>query len=470
MKYLFLFPFVLFASLTLDEKIGLLFMAPASCSRQDEHFDDWRQLLEKYSVGGAIVYKSNAKDVVAFLGRLQEVSKRPLLVSMDAEWGLGMRLFDQVSFPRNMTLGAIGDPGLLTEMARMIGQQLRAIGVDLNLAPVADVNNNPENPVINMRSFGEDPEKVATFVAAYAKGLREAGCLSCAKHFPGHGDTKVDSHYDLPVIDVDLERLERVEFVPFRNAGVDAVMLAHLYVPAIDPVYPTSLSRRCVDLLRKDFKGLVISDALNMQAVADRYSPEEVAVLARRAGCDILLYGFYIDSVVDEILRDTIPRAFEALKKAYLAGELDLGELDASVERILQAKKVFDPPALKKRLYQEAVTLVGEARFPVPEDTAYVSFGDGDVLGEHFSGGENAPCVVVAIHQAEKVEEAMALIESLGERAIVCFFATPYALRDWKCPTLLAYENDVDAQLAVLSILKGEREARGKLPIKKGGL
>lgn len=442
-------------------------MAPASSSREDHHFSDWLVLLDQYSIGGVIVEKSNTKDVVDFLDRLQQKAKRPLLVSMDAEWGLGMRLSDGLSFPRNMTLGAMQDERLIAEMGKAIGSQLRQIGVDLNLAPVADVNNNPENPVIHMRSFGDDPQKVAACVTAYAEGLREAGCLSCAKHFPGHGDTKVDSHYDLPLIEASRQRLEELELIPFKNGSFDAVMLAHLYVPAIDPVYPTSLSPLTVEILRNEcsFNGLVISDALNMKAVADRYSPEEIAILARKAGCDILLYGAHRNHDVDTILQDTIPRAFRALKQAYLQGELDLRQLDQSVERILKAKKMdrpvesqIDPLALKKKLYQEAVTLIGERKFPIPEDTAYLSFGDRDILKPFFQEVENPSCVVVAIHQKEYVEEASRWIESLGEKAVVAFFTTPYALKDWPCPILLAYENDPDAQMAALSVLRGEKE------------
>lgn len=493
---LFLFPFSLLADLsemTLDEKIGQLFMGPISSLRDEEHFNDWVRLLEKYHVGNAIVEKSHPIPTIQFLNRLQNRSNIPLLVSIDAEWGLGMRLADTISFPQNMTLGATENLDLIYQLGKEIGRQARLIGVHLNLAPVADVNNNPLNPVIHMRSFGEDPVQVTTFVSAYAKGLQEAGVLACAKHFPGHGDTETDSHFDLPVIHKKRERFDRVEWIPFKQLiaeGVDAVMLAHLYVPSIDPIYPTSLSASCVEILRKDlgFQGLIITDALNMRALADRYSPEEIALLARKAGCDLLLYGSHIDRNVDEILRDTIPRAFQALKNGYLRGELDLAELDRTVLRILKAKEGIGTQvgeehlieslhssgalSLKKELYQEAITLIGTLDPPIFERTAYLSFGAGDILKEHFPevAIESASSVVIAIHERGALTpEVVSIIESFGERAIVSLFTTPYVLKELKgnFPILVAYQNDPAAQEAVLNILKGKATAKGHLPIQR---
>jgi beta-glucosidase-like glycosyl hydrolase len=358
----------------------------------------------------------------------------------------------------------------------------------MNLAPVADVNNNPLNPVIHMRSFGEDPAHVAACVSAYARGLKEGGTLACVKHFPGHGDTQVDSHRDLPVINHLLNRLEAVEFVPFKQAvddGIAALMTAHLYIPSIDPILPTSLSKPCLKIARETlgFKGLIVSDALNMKAVADRYSPEEIAILARKAGCDLLLYGDHIAPNVDEIIREMIPRAFSALKSAYETNELDLVELAQSVIRILKAKEGIETDLmadnlmqvlhskgaiqLKKQLFQEAVTLIGEACFPLPEKTAYLSFGENDLLAKEFKDipVESAERVVIAIHQKDALtREVQSLIESLGERAVVCFFATPYALKPAHT-ILIGYENDADAQEAVLNVLLGKAEIKGRLPV-----
>jgi beta-N-acetylhexosaminidase len=497
---IFLFPLFLFASpettlagMTLDQKIGQLFMAPACPARNQDHWAAWLKILKDCHVGNAIVKQSDPITQVKFLNRLQDESAIPLLISADAEWGLAMRMTNTIAFPRNMTLGAIDNIDLIYQLGVEIGRQAKLVGIHMNLAPVADVNNNPLNPVIHMRSFGEDPERVAACVSAYARGLKAGGTLACAKHFPGHGDTEVDSHRDLPVINHLLNRLEGVEFVPFKQVideGIDAIMTAHLYIPSIDPIFPTSLSVPCLKIARDTlrFQGLIVSDALNMKAIAGRYSPEEIALLARKAGCDLLLYGDHIGPNVDEILHESIPRAFKALKEAYLANELDLSELDQSVLRILRAKENIEKAipignlmqalhsekaiSLKKQLFQEAVTLIGEACFPVPEKTAYVSFGENDVIGCEFKAVplESAEKVVVAIHQKEALtSDVQALIKSLGPKAIVCFFATPYALKPANT-ILVGYENDQDAQQAVLNVLLGRVEAKGHLPVTVNGL
>ncbi len=497
----FFSPFLLIASwaeeelakMSLDEKIGQLFVVPACPKRMDEHVADLEQLFEKYPIGNVIVKQSDPLTQVRFLNRLQELSKRPLLVCADVEWGLAMRMSDTIAFPRNMTLGAIQDLSRLVELGVEIGRQAKRVGIHLALAPVADVNNNPLNPVIHMRSFGEDPVHVAECVVALTKGLQMSGCFACAKHFPGHGDTSVDSHRDLPVINHTKERLEAVELVPFQMAvehGVDALMTAHLYVPAIDDQLPTSLSRACLNVARErlHFQGLIISDALNMKAVADRYSPEKVAILSRMAGCDLLLYGDHIDPNVDEILRSIVPAAFNALKQAYLQKELSLEELDQTVLKILQMKEKIathqpeedliaslntdEAKSLKQTLFQEAITQIGEEDFPIPEDTAYLSFGTGDVLASLFpftfqGSVEDASRVVIAIHQKEALLEALPWIEKTKDRSIVCLFATPYALKDFNAfkTLIVGYENDEEAQKAVLTVLLGKRKAQGKLPV-----
>ncbi len=283
-----------------------------------------------------------------------------------------------------------------------------------------------------------------------------------------------------------------MELVPFERAvkdGVAALMMAHLYVPALDMKNPSSLSASCVRLAREGLKfdRLIITDALNMKAVADRYSPEEIAVMARKAGCDLLLYADHKDPAVDEIMRSTIPRAFQALREAYLSGELDLGELDLSVERILRSKEHVERSLatenilealhteqaieLKKELFQRAVTLVGEDVFPIGEQTAYWSLGEGDVLAKEFPEVGECDRVVVAVHQKEALtDEVLGEIEALGDRAIVCLFTSPYVLRKFKNRTLLVgYENDPDAQLAVLNVLKGIKKAEGHLPVTGNG-
>lgn len=497
---LLLFPLFLFSNwaedtlekMTLEQKIGQLFMAPACPLRGEDHWDDWLKAMKECHIGNAIVKQSDPVSQVNFLNRLQNKSELPLFVTADAEWGLAMRMSNTIAFPRSMTLGAIEDLNLIYLMGQEIGRQAKLVGVHMNLAPVADVNNNPNNPVIHMRSFGEDPKRVAACVAAYANGLQSAGILACAKHFPGHGDTNVDSHRDLPVINHGKERLEAVEFVPFRQTvqeGIAALMTAHLYIPAIDPIYPTSLSKACMTGIARDtlhFEGLIISDALNMKAIADRYSPEEAALLARKAGCDVLLYGDHKDPNVDEIMRAMIPKAYKALVKAYSSGELEIKDLDASVLRILKAKEQIglnqirtvplllqsllgqEAIDLKKKLFQEAVTLLGDPAFPIPKDAAYISYGENDELSGAFSGDTDSDCVVVAIHQKEALtEEVLLSIDSLGDRAIICLFTTPYALKCFKNQKtiLVAYENDPEAQFAAYRVLTAEKDAKGHLPL-----
>jgi beta-N-acetylhexosaminidase len=491
MKFLFLFlalfshciaaPEEILKQMTLDEKIGQLFVAPACPKRLEDHFADWLILLQNYHIGNAIVKQSDPITQVKFLNRLQSQSKIPLLIAADAEWGLAMRMSETLAFPRNQTLGATSDPDLIYRLGKEIGRQAKRVGIHLNLAPVADVNSNRFNPIIGNRSFGENPEKVALYVSTFIRGMQAAGVLACAKHFPGHGDTTTDSHFDLPFLPHSLERLKTIEWLPFQKAideGVASIMMAHLYVPSVDPTYPTSLSSPCLKMLREQlhFSGLIISDALNMKALTDRYTSEEIALLARKAGCDLLLYGDHVAPNVDEIIKETIPRAFQALKKAYLAQELPLDKLDQSVLRILRAKEKIEKEipldhlleslhteqalSLKKELFQKAITCMGEPLFPTLSQTAYLSFGKGDILASAFPSipPDQADCVVIAIHDKEALTpQVLSLIDSLQDKAIACFFISPYALQGIKLPksTLLAFENDPEAQLALLQVLKG---------------
>lgn len=496
------------AKMSLDEKIGQLFMAPFCPMRGEDHRSDWERLLRECHVGNAILKQADPESQIGGLRRLQGMSRWPLLAAADAEWGLAMRMKGTMGFPKQMTLGAVQDLGLIEKMGREIGRQARIVGIHINLAPVADVNVNSQNPVIGMRSFGDDPERVAERVVAYAKGLQAEGILACAKHFPGHGDTSVDSHFGLPILPFFLERLEAMELPPFRKAveaGVAAVMSAHVLAPSLDLALPASLSESCLQgLLREGmgFRGLIVSDALNMGAIADRFSPEEAACLAKKASCDLLLYGTHIDEKLDEILRVQIPRAFAALKRAYKTGELEMRGLDESVLRILEAKEKIDPlfaagslqteeaMALKKRLFQEAVTLLGE-KPSLQKSAIYVSLGKGDAMGSLFERRfsisleenldpfwetlERSGQIVLALHEANPKAPRFGLserlfeqIRALSKKTIVCLFTTPYSLSlfEGTKTILVGYENDPDAQSALLEALKGDREAPGRLPIK----
>jgi beta-N-acetylhexosaminidase len=345
--------------LTLDEKVGQLIVPSFESnylSTDSDAFDTVTKLVRDYHVGGFHVFGASipAPSVllnsgygtvilgqppsVAFLtNRLQALSSVPLLNTADFETGVGFRLFGATSFPRQMAMGAIpGDDGvrLVHEEARITGLEARAVGVHVNFAPIADVNNNPRNPVINTRSYGEDPARVSALVSAYIAGARDGGMIATIKHFPGHGDTDVDSHLGLPVVTFDRARLDRVELVPFRRGvdqGAQAVMAAHIELPALDPAAstPATFSKPILqDLLRRDlgFSGIVYTDSMSMDAVTKLVAPGEAAVRAFLAGADQILHS-----------PDPIA-AFTGIKAAVTAGRIGQVQIDQSVERVLRAK------------------------------------------------------------------------------------------------------------------------------------
>jgi beta-N-acetylhexosaminidase len=345
--------------LTLDEKIGQLIVPSFESnflSTDSDTFDALVRLVREYHVGGFHVFGASqpAPPVLlnpgygtvilgqplsaAFLiNRLQALSAVPLLNTADFETGAGFRLFGATAFPRQMAMGAIApgeDLRLVREEARITAIESRAMGVHVNFAPVADVNNNPRNPVINTRSYGEDPARVASLVAAYVQGARDGGMIATIKHFPGHGDTDVDSHIGLPVITFDRARLDRLELVPFRRGmeqGAGAVMAAHIELPALDPTpsTPATFSAPVLRRLLRDelgFAGLVYTDSMSMDAVAKMLPPEEAAVRAVLGGADLVLHS-----------PDPIA-AFEGVKAAIAAGRISEARLDESVQRVLRAK------------------------------------------------------------------------------------------------------------------------------------
>lgn len=333
--------------LTLEQKIGQLFVAAAvsqidgneqfiatSPYKMDQgHIE---QLITNYHVGGIIYLGTGyAATQVALTERYQSLALTPLLIAQDFEWGLTMRLKDGMEFPRNKMLATLDNESLIYHMGYEIGLQCKALGVHMNLAPVVDVNNNPNNPVINTRSFGDDKHVVASKGLLYMHGLQDAGIIACAKHFPGHGDTDVDSHYDLPRIAHPIERLHNLELYPFKQLiadGVMSVMIAHLEVPAIEtqPQLPSSLSYNVVtQLLQKDlgFDGLIITDGLGMQGAMKHYQPGDIELRAFLAGNDILLCPL------------DVPKAVSLIKQAIELGTVTMQELDRRVLKILQAKE-----------------------------------------------------------------------------------------------------------------------------------
>jgi beta-glucosidase-like glycosyl hydrolase len=518
--------FLLLASLSLEEKIGQLFIIPACQLREEDHYEDLERLICEEKIGGLLLKQGTAEGQRNLINRLQRLSHLPLLCIQDGEWGVGMQLDGIVTFPRNLTLGAVQNLSLLFQLGREIGRQCRLVGIHLNLAPVSDVNSNSRNPIIHTRSFGEDPFQVAIRSQCVMSGIQSVGVLACAKHFPGHGDTTVDSHVNLPWIKHDWQRLQRVELFPFQylvQAGVKAVMSAHLYVEAIaeEAFMPATFSPRIItDLLQTEFgfKGLVISDALNMKALSKRYSPDQIAIKALLTGHDLLLYGDHIAPNVDQILGNDILQALAAIKAAIYPNHLEsegISEafIDAKVSKILKVKeeiglfqtaadecidnlteKINSPEAyaLNRKLFQEAITLVrNEGLLPLREgNIALIEWGESQVFSDRINADRfclNDPelfekvrgysCLVVSLAKYssalpsfglnEQDEELLIALSRSGIPIVAVVFGTPYSLS--KLPLfeaiVVAYEQQSEAQEAAADILMGRLSPKGRLPV-----
>jgi beta-N-acetylhexosaminidase len=341
----------LLAQMTLEEKVGQIFMPD---------FRKWNNrnvtqlnpeiihMIQNYHLGGVVLFQGNIVDIeqtVKFVDGLQNAADLPLLIGIDQEGGIVNRLPYATVMPGNMALGAAASPELTYQAARIIGEELRALGINVNFAPVLDVNNNPDNPVIGVRSFGSDPDFVAQMGAAYIKGLHSAGIAATAKHFPGHGDTAIDSHLDLPSVPYNIERLRQIELKPFQEAmrqGVDMIMTAHVTFPAIDNTtvisqkdgqkinLPASLSPKVLTgLIREEmgYQGVIVTDALwQMKAINDNFSADTAALMAFKAGADLLLMPADLD------------KAYKAILREVNAGSISQERLDESVRRILTLK------------------------------------------------------------------------------------------------------------------------------------
>ena len=331
-----------FAGLSQDEKIGQLVMVAAFSDPRraliDTTFSNPRyvaKLIDDYKIGGVVFFQGGPVQQANLTNRFQKRSKTPLLIAMDSEWGIAMRLDSTVRFPYQMTLGAIqGNDELIYKMGQALARQSKRVGMHVNFAPVADVNNNPNNPVINFRSFGENKYRVFEKAYAYMKGMEDGGLLTSAKHFPGHGDTGVDSHADTPVIPHNRTRIDSLELYPFRELikrGLSGVMTAHLSIPALDTTrnLPSTLSRKVVtDLLQKElnFKGLVYSDAMNMKGLTKYYPAGKADAKGLEAGMDILEFSA------------DVPKAIEEIKRSVAEGRITQADLDARVRKVLAAK------------------------------------------------------------------------------------------------------------------------------------
>ncbi len=321
-------------TLSLEKRIGQLFMVAAYSGTDKYNEKKIKSLIRNQGIGGLIFMQGTAAEQARLTNQFQEQSTVPLLIGMDAEWGLGMRLRGIKDLPKQMFLGATYDEALMKRYGEAVAAQCKRLGVHINFAPVVDVNNNPKNPVINSRAFGEDKKMVSKLGVAYMRALQKRGIMACAKHFPGHGDTDVDSHEDLPHINKDKNKLDLLELYPFRELirnGVQSIMVAHLKIPALEPTrnVPTTLSRNVVtNLLKKEmgYKGLVFTDALNMKGVTQYYRPGEVDYLAFKAGNDVLLFS------------EDVSKGIKKIKSALRKKEISKKQLEQSVKKILRAK------------------------------------------------------------------------------------------------------------------------------------
>lgn len=452
--------------MTVEEKVGQLIQVGinARYANQDsEYFRDLKRHVTENKIGGIILFGAPMYETVHIVNRMQEAAKTPLLIALDAETGIGMRFADAANFPWNMAVAATGDPQYAYKMGVVTGREARAMGILQVYAPVLDVNNNADNPVINVRSYSEDPETVAKFGAAFVNGVQSQQVLATAKHFPGHGDTAVDSHRGLPIINVSRERLDQVELVPFKRSienGVSSIMVAHIGLPQIDPTeikpianairveseedvatenatIPATLSSKIqTELLRKElgFKGLIVTDAMSMSGLTLYISQEEAGVQAVLAGVDILEKPADTDAMI------------KGLRDAVKSGRLPVARLDESVRKILAWKieaglfknkitpiegidKVVssrDTYALAEEIANKAVTVVRNDDKTLPIDKSKkvfvlgVSNGfDGEITSQSLvrSLRENGLNVGSVLLQDNSTPEQIARAKAAANRA-----------------------------------------------------
>ncbi|MDP3002585.1 MAG: glycoside hydrolase family 3 N-terminal domain-containing protein [Bacteroidales bacterium] len=369
-------------TLSEEERVAQLIWVAAFSNRDISHEVYLSDLIKKTGIGGVIFFQDNAPKQSEMINYFRKISKVPLMVVTDGEWGIGMRLEGIIKFPFQMTLGAIGNDSLIYLMGRAVADQFRRAGVQINLAPVADVDNNPQNPVINFRSFGEDPENVSRKSLMYMRGLQDNGIIAVAKHFPGHGDTEVDSHLDLPVLRHSRARFDSIELVPFKsliNNGITGVMPGHLWIPNLDPNpnLPSTISYPVLTGLLKNelsFKGLVLSDAMNMEGITKYTKPGEAEVNALKAGMDVLEYVTdperAIKTIIDciktgEITTELInEKCRKVLAAKYWAGLSKPAPI--AVDNIMKELSPTSADALIRDLYANALTVLNNKQNVIP--------------------------------------------------------------------------------------------------------
>lgn len=515
----------LLAHMTLEEKVGQLFMVAAYSNKDESHYQEIERFIRDYHIGGLIFFQGNIPKQAELTNRYQGQSKTPLWIGMDAEWGLGMRLDNTISYPRQLMLGSIENDQLIYEMGAEIARQLKRLGVHINFAPDIDVNNNPNNPVINDRSFGENRYNVTSKGIMYMLGMQNNHVLACGKHFPGHGNTDVDSHHDLPVLKQSRDELERTELYPFRkliDRGVGSIMVAHMNVLALDstPNLPSTLSSRIVDSTLKGelgFQGLVFTDALNMKGISKFYPSGVAEVKALLAGNDVLLFPEKVDSAVAGIIRAICDTNIlsetlinEKVRKILLAKywlhlnqykPLDTANIEADINSE-QARFV------KNKLVRNAITVVSDKDYLIPlvnlqqriahlgiGSTSATAFGNRlDDYGnfDHFQIAKDDSkknfktlldtlktydLVVIELHNMSRFAsknygitdnslDFLYLLEKQN-RSILCVFGSPYSLKYFQNfhTILVAYNEEDDTKDVAAQVLMGARGAEGTLPV-----
>lgn len=515
-----------FKKLSRKQRIAQMFMVRAHTDKGKAFEDSIAGVIRKEHIGGLVFFQGGPARQAALANRYQSISKVPLLISMDAEWGLGMRLDSTQSYPYQLTLGAIQNNELIYQMGRQVALDFKRIGMQVNFAPVADINNNPKNPVIGIRSFGDNKYNVAAKVGAYMKGLQDNNVLVSVKHFPGHGDTDVDSHHDLPQLPFTRERLDSLELYPFRELikeGASGVMVAHMNIPSLDntPNLPSTLSRPIVSGLLKEelgFKGLIFSDAMEMKGVVKFFPGGEADVLGIIAGLDVI--------ELSGNTREAVRLVRKAIRKKRLSWE----RVNTSVKKILLAKywsglsnqqeietnniisDLNRPEALvlNQRLADAAVTILNSdiqiKNFNPNKKTALVSMGTADIstfqkaLKPEFNNSlnfilpkdasesdianvkaelKNYDQIIVSIHDLRK-RPAPVLDYNAGMKLLIAdiaqmnsmfaVFANPYTIAglpgiEAAKTIIINYQNTAEAQNASSRLVKGQLKANGKLPV-----
>jgi len=507
----------IYNKMTLKEKVGQLFMIAAYSNKDQKHLDTIQKQIKEFGVGGLVFFQGGPVRQAKQTNFYQSVSKVPLLIAMDAEWGLNMRLDSTARFPYNMTLGAVKDNDLVRKVGKKIGEHCNRLGVHINFAPVVDINTNSKNPIIGVRSFAEDKYNVTAKAVAFTEGLQSQQVFACAKHFPGHGDTDKDSHKTLPTVLLSKERIDSVEMYPYKKLfkkEMAGVMVAHLNVPSLEKEVgvPSSLSHHIVtDILKEKlgFKGLVFTDALGMKGVANFKEPGEVDLAAFKAGNDILLMGEDVSKGIYKII------------EAYNKKEITEERLAHSVKKILVAKfnvglNNFTPietsnligdlndaenDSLNEEVFINAITVLKNKNniLPIQKDenkkVAFISLGGGNsvsflkALQSYINVDDVSDLkqkkmlkklkkydeVVVSYHRlnsrltAKISKEDKIKIEEIAKnnKVVLEVFASQYSLEDVSFKNiegvLISYENSEIAQKVSAEIITGKKESKGKL-------